>query len=164
MRPGSSRSTRHNESVKWHLSSHWLDHERYSLSRLLQVFLSLAYAGTLRQVTIIHKSNVLSIADGLFRETVRAVPSLLEVAGHFHGVAIAEQIVDSAVYRFDSLVHTYPKITRGITAGTCQDALHRLPETHHRRCGHGVSVTRHTEKRRSDPEILPAVGMVVHLR
>lgn len=51
----------------------------------------------LRQhVTIIHKSNVLSITDGLFRETVRSVP----MNGKYDGVTIAEQLVDSAVYRF----------------------------------------------------------------
>jgi hypothetical protein len=110
---------RHDESVKWHLSSHWLDHERYSISRLSRVFLGLAYAGSLQQVTIIHKSNVLSITDGLFRETVRAVPNLPEVAGRFDSVAIAEQIVDSAVYRFDSLLRTCPKNTHeGIIAGS----------------------------------------------
>ncbi|ETW84295.1 hypothetical protein HETIRDRAFT_311764 [Heterobasidion irregulare TC 32-1] len=52
-----------------------------------------------KQVTIIHKSNVLSVTDGLFRETVRAVPALPEVAGRYDSVTIAEQIVDSAVYR-----------------------------------------------------------------
>ena len=50
-------------------------------------------------MTIIHKSNVLSVTDGLFRETVRAVPTLPEVAGRYDSVTIAEQIVDSAVYR-----------------------------------------------------------------
>lgn len=81
------------------------------------MFLSLAYAGTLQQVTIIHKSNVLSVTDGLFRETVRAVPNLPEVAGRFDSVAIAEQIVDSAVYRFDSPMRTCPKNTHeGIIA------------------------------------------------
>ena len=58
------------------------------------------YAHTLQKVTIIHKSNVLSVTDGLFRETVRAVPTLPEVSGRFDDVTIAEQIVDSAVYRF----------------------------------------------------------------
>ncbi|KAH9893897.1 homoisocitrate dehydrogenase [Epithele typhae] len=52
-----------------------------------------------KQVTIIHKSNVLSVTDGLFRETVRGVPSLPEVNGRFDGVKIEEQLVDSAVYR-----------------------------------------------------------------
>ncbi|KAA1466120.1 mitochondrial NAD-homo-isocitrate dehydrogenase LysB [Dentipellis sp. KUC8613] len=52
-----------------------------------------------KQVTIIHKSNVLSITDGLFRESVRAVPKLPEVDGRYDGVKIEEQIVDSAVYR-----------------------------------------------------------------
>jgi homoisocitrate dehydrogenase len=58
------------------------------------------YVRALQKVTIIHKSNVLSVTDGLFRETVRAVPTLPEVSGRFDGVTIAEQIVDSAVYRF----------------------------------------------------------------
>ena len=54
-----------------------------------------------QQVTIIHKSNVLSVTDGLFRETVRAVPSLPEVHGRYDTVKIEEQIVDSAVYRYE---------------------------------------------------------------
>lgn len=44
-------------------------------------------------MTIVHKSNVLSITDGLFRESVRAV------AGDYPGVVVEEQIVDSLVYR-----------------------------------------------------------------
>lgn len=44
-------------------------------------------------MTIIHKSNVLSITDGLFRETVR------EVAKQFPDIQVNEQLVDSAVYR-----------------------------------------------------------------
>ncbi|RXW25200.1 hypothetical protein EST38_g646 [Candolleomyces aberdarensis] len=50
----------------------------------------------LSQLTIIHKSNVLSITDGLFRETVRGVP---DATGKYGDVTIAEQLVDSAVYR-----------------------------------------------------------------
>ena len=83
------------------------------------MLLAPAYAGASQQVTIIHKSNVLSVTDGLFRETVRAVPNLPEVAGRFDGVAIAEQIVDSAVYRFDSLLRTCRKDSHeGIIAGS----------------------------------------------
>ncbi|KAM5535718.1 hypothetical protein V8D89_010705 [Ganoderma adspersum] len=52
-----------------------------------------------KQVTIIHKSNVLSVTDGLFRETIRAVPALPEVNGIYDSIKIEEQIVDSAVYR-----------------------------------------------------------------
>lgn len=37
------------------------------------------------------------------------MPKLPEVAGRFDGVAIGEQIVDSAVYRFDLLLRTYRK-------------------------------------------------------
>ncbi|KAG6911734.1 hypothetical protein DXG01_007984 [Tephrocybe rancida] len=58
-----------------------------------------------RQLTIIHKSNVLSITDGLFRETVRGVPSLPSVNGKYDSVTINEQLVDSAVYSvFDVMV------------------------------------------------------------
>lgn len=44
-------------------------------------------------VTIVHKSNVLSVTDGLFREAVRAV------ANEYPNVEVNEQIVDSLVYR-----------------------------------------------------------------
>ena len=49
-------------------------------------------------VTIIHKANVLSVTDGLFRETVRSIPEQSETA-QFKEVQVNEQIVDSAVYR-----------------------------------------------------------------
>jgi len=45
------------------------------------------------QVTVVHKSNVLSVTDGLFRETV------LAVANEFPDVETEEQLVDSMVYR-----------------------------------------------------------------
>jgi len=50
-------------------------------------------------LTIVHKSNVLSVTDGLFRETVRGVQMLPEVAGKYDSVAVNEQLVDSMVYR-----------------------------------------------------------------
>ncbi|KAF8974631.1 mitochondrial NAD-homo-isocitrate dehydrogenase LysB [Flammula alnicola] len=59
----------------------------------------LANARPRKHLTIIHKSNVLSVTDGLFRETVRGVPLLPGVNGKYDGVTIAEQLVDSAVYR-----------------------------------------------------------------
>jgi homoisocitrate dehydrogenase len=71
----------------------------YASRRIGKMAFELALARPRKQVTIIHKSNVLSVTDGLFRETVRAVPQLPEVAGRFDSVGIAEQIVDSAVYR-----------------------------------------------------------------
>lgn len=43
---------------------------------------------------------MLSITDGLFRETVRAVPTLPGADEKYDSVTIAEQLVDSAVYRF----------------------------------------------------------------
>ena len=49
------------------------------------------------KVTIVHKSNVLSVTDGLFRETVRAVKE--GAGGKYDGVDMEEQLVDSMVYR-----------------------------------------------------------------
>ncbi|KAK9475939.1 hypothetical protein V1514DRAFT_338449 [Lipomyces japonicus] len=48
-------------------------------------------------VTITHKSNVLSLSDGLFRETVRKVYE--ENKNKYADVTVQEQIVDSMVYR-----------------------------------------------------------------
>ena len=85
-------------------SEKWLSISRWAaLARYVRFY----FAGpakdtkgrTLQQVTIIHKSNVLSVTDGLFRETIRAVPTLPEVNGKYDNVKIEEQIVDSAVYR-----------------------------------------------------------------
>jgi len=53
-----------------------------------------------QHLTVIHKSNVLSITDGLFRETVCGVPNLPGINGKYDGVTIMEQLVDSAVYRY----------------------------------------------------------------
>jgi homoisocitrate dehydrogenase len=44
-------------------------------------------------VTIVHKANVLSVSDGLFRE------SALAVATEYPDVAVEEQLVDSMLYR-----------------------------------------------------------------
>jgi len=52
-----------------------------------------------KHLTIVHKSNVLSVTDGLFRETVRAVPGLSESEGRYDSVNVDEQLVDSMVYR-----------------------------------------------------------------
>ncbi|ORY25635.1 putative isocitrate dehydrogenase [Naematelia encephala] len=49
------------------------------------------------KVTIVHKSNVLSVTDGLFRESVRAVKE--GAAGRYDGIDMEEQLVDSMVYR-----------------------------------------------------------------
>ncbi|EEB05486.1 homoisocitrate dehydrogenase [Schizosaccharomyces japonicus yFS275] len=47
-------------------------------------------------VTIIHKSNVMSVTDGLFRESCRYAQTLDPA---FASVSVDEQIVDSMVYR-----------------------------------------------------------------
>ena len=70
-------------------------------------------------LTVIHKSNVLSITDGLFRETVRGIPNLPGINGKYDGVTIMEQLVDSAVYRyvvrsplFGNLIHDVSRLFR----------------------------------------------------
>ena len=49
-----------------------------------------------KKLTVVHKSNVLAVTDGLFRETVRGVQSSDE---RFNAVKVEEQIVDSCVYK-----------------------------------------------------------------
>ncbi|KAG8818958.1 homoisocitrate dehydrogenase [Serendipita sp. 411] len=61
--------------------------------RIGQMAFKIAEERPRKHLTIIHKSNVLSITDGLFRESVRAV------AGQWPNVTVAEQLVDSAVYK-----------------------------------------------------------------
>jgi homoisocitrate dehydrogenase len=67
--------------------------------RIGQMAFETALARPRNHLTIIHKSNVLSVTDGLFRETVRGVPRLHNSKGKYDGVTIYEQLVDSAVYR-----------------------------------------------------------------
>ena len=50
------------------------------------------------KVTIVHKSNVLSVTDGLFRETIRKVYESAEGQQKYKDVEMDEQIVDSLVY------------------------------------------------------------------
>lgn len=54
-------------------------------------------------VTICHKSNVLSVTDGLFRTSVRGIYEKDQKAnggaGRYEGVKLNEQLVDSMVYR-----------------------------------------------------------------
>ncbi|KAF8219658.1 mitochondrial NAD-homo-isocitrate dehydrogenase LysB [Tricholoma matsutake] len=64
-----------------------------------QMAFEIAQARPRKHLTIIHKSNVLSITDGLFRETVRNIPTLPGIDGRYDGVTVMEQLVDSAVYR-----------------------------------------------------------------
>lgn len=49
-------------------------------------------------MTIVHKSNVLSVSDGLWRESVRGVKEG-DKEGRYKGVDMDEQLVDSMVYR-----------------------------------------------------------------
>ena len=45
------------------------------------------------KVTIVHKSNVLSTTDGLFRDTIKALPTLPEFGDKYTSVTVAHQIV-----------------------------------------------------------------------
>ncbi|KAJ3839136.1 homoisocitrate dehydrogenase [Lentinula raphanica] len=65
-------------------------------TRIGKMAFELALARPRKHLTVIHKSNVLSVTDGLFRESVRAVPLR---DPRFEAVTVAEQLVDSAVYR-----------------------------------------------------------------
>ncbi|KAL1740214.1 hypothetical protein HDZ31DRAFT_47938 [Schizophyllum fasciatum] len=66
-------------------------------SRIGKMAFELALQRAAKQLHIIHKSNVLSVTDGLFREAVRSVPFAAE--GKYDDVKILEQLVDSAVYK-----------------------------------------------------------------
>lgn len=50
------------------------------------------------KVTVCHKSNVLSVSDGLFRTSVRALKEQ-DKDGRYGQVSLDEQLVDSMVYR-----------------------------------------------------------------
>lgn len=71
------------------------------VSTLLYIccFEARADTSAMQHVTIIHKSNVLSITDGLFRDTVKSIPNHPDYGDKYLGVKVAHQIVDSAVYR-----------------------------------------------------------------
>ncbi|KAJ3073908.1 homoisocitrate dehydrogenase [Quaeritorhiza haematococci] len=56
------------------------------------------------KVTAIHKSNVLSISDGLFRESIHAVR---KENPEFEKVVLEEQLVDSMVYRLFREPHVF---------------------------------------------------------
>lgn len=56
------------------------------------------------KVTVVHKSNVLSVSDGLFRESVLAVKGEDPA---FADVKLEEQLVDSMVYRMFREPHVF---------------------------------------------------------
>lgn len=63
------------------------------------------------KVTVCHKSNVLSVTDGLFRTAVRAVYEKDQVKeggpGRYQGIELDEQLVDSMVYRLFREPHVF---------------------------------------------------------
>ncbi|MGC9179819.1 MAG: isocitrate/isopropylmalate dehydrogenase family protein [Vulcanisaeta sp.] len=63
---------------------------RRASERIARVAFNLAM-GRRRRVTIVHKANVLTVSDGLFRDTVR------EVARNYPGVTVNEMYIDAAV-------------------------------------------------------------------
>ena len=66
---------------------------RRASERIARMAFSLAEKRQKALVTIVHKANVLSVTDGLFREAA------LAVAAEFPSVMAEEQLVDSMVYR-----------------------------------------------------------------
>lgn len=67
--------------------------------RVGRMAFELALARPRKHLTIIHKSNVLSKTDGLFRETIRGIPNLSDFNGKYDHIVVQEQLVDSAAYR-----------------------------------------------------------------
>jgi len=69
-------------------------HAAFEMAKLREAAL-----GRPSRVTIVHKANVLSVTDGLFRQCA------LEVAKDpaFAGVKVEEQLVDSMVYALSLL-------------------------------------------------------------
>ncbi|MGC8544106.1 MAG: isocitrate/isopropylmalate dehydrogenase family protein, partial [Vulcanisaeta sp.] len=63
---------------------------RRASERIARVAFNLAM-GRRRRVTIVHKANVLTVSDGLFRDTVK------EVARNYPGVTVNEMYIDAAV-------------------------------------------------------------------
>ncbi|MGC8607485.1 MAG: isocitrate/isopropylmalate dehydrogenase family protein [Vulcanisaeta sp.] len=63
---------------------------RRASERIARVAFNLAM-GRRRRVTIVHKANVLTVSDGLFRDTVK------EVAKNYPDVAVNEMYIDAAV-------------------------------------------------------------------
>ncbi|CEH16218.1 isocitrate dehydrogenase [Ceraceosorus bombacis] len=63
------------------------------------------------KVTVCHKSNVLSVTDGIFRTSVRSVFEKDAIsaggAGRYAGIALDEQLVDSMVYRLFREPHVF---------------------------------------------------------
>lgn len=82
-----------NGVVKWHLKWRWEEKLRQNVPLTQRIWKSKP------RVTIIHKSNVLSITDGLWRESVRSVK---ENDHKYDSVDMEEQIVDSMVYVYNS--------------------------------------------------------------
>lgn len=63
---------------------------RRASERIARVALNMARARR-RKVTIVHKANVLTVSDGLFRDTVK------EVAEDYPDIVVNEMYIDSAV-------------------------------------------------------------------
>jgi homoisocitrate dehydrogenase len=98
------KSERLEKDPKTGLQTAWADRKitEYASKRIAKMAFKMALArqesnkNTMHKhpvVTIVHKSNVLSISDGLFRESCR------DVAKEFPNVNVQEQLVDSMVYR-----------------------------------------------------------------
>eukprot|EP00128_Syssomonas_multiformis_P014312 Colp12_sorted_trinity150504_noHs@16454 len=75
----------------------------YASRRIAQVACKLAMSRG-KHVTIVHKSNVLSVSDGLFRETA------LGVCAEYPELKVTEQLVDSCVYRLFRDPHNFDVI------------------------------------------------------
>ncbi len=84
---------------------------RRASERIGKIALELALSEHRKRVTIVHKANILSVTDGLFRDTVRRVAK--EMGAEANGLVVDELLVDNAAFqmisspeKFDVLVTT----------------------------------------------------------
>ena len=76
--------------------------------RIAEKALDLAIAGKRKNITIVHKANILPVSDGLFRDTVRSV--LEDSNGNGNSLKIQELLVDIAALKIFSKPETFDLI------------------------------------------------------
>ena len=74
---------------------------RTASARLAHLAIKAASANNIERATIVHKANILPLADGLFRDTVR------QVLENHSSLEINESLVDIAAYRLVAQPETF---------------------------------------------------------
>lgn len=95
-------------------ASERIGRKAFEVARTRRALREKAGNDTPTKVTICHKSNVLSVTDGLFRTSVREVYEKDQKKnggeGRYEGVGLDEQLVDSMVYRMFREPHVFDVI------------------------------------------------------